>query len=125
MRALGKLDWAFSGGRSPFLSQGKEPEFISHDKIAILNTSQEEVLVEFFIFYENEQPFGTYEVKVGPERLRKVRFNELIDPAAIQLDRNYGCLIKANHPIVVQFSRMDTGTRSNAGMSTMAFSADQ
>ncbi len=124
MKAYGKLDWAFSGGRSPFLSHGNEPEFISHDKISILNTSEEEVVLEFFIFYENEQPFGTYEVKVKPGRLRKVRFNELIDPAAIKLDRNYGCLIKANFPVVIQFSRMYTSQKANAIMGTMAFPAD-
>jgi hypothetical protein len=58
MKKTGKLDWAFSAGRIPFQSTGKEPEFISHDKIAVLNTSEEEALIELFILYENVKPVG-------------------------------------------------------------------
>lgn len=124
MKAYGKIDWAFSAGRIPFRSNGKEPEFISHDKIAILNTSEEEAIVELLIFYEDESPVGTYEVKIKAKRLRKIRFNDLIDPAAMILERNYSCFIQTNVPVVIQFSRMDTGANANAGMSSMAFPAD-
>lgn len=121
MKRIGKLDWAFSAGRIPLESTGKEPEFISHDKIAVLNTSEEEALIELFIFYEDEQPVGVFEIKIKPRRLRKIRFNDLIDPTVIALDRNYSCFIKASIPVVIQFSRMNSATKETAEMGTMAF----
>lgn len=124
MKAYGKIDWAFSAGRAPLKSNGKEPDFISHDKIAVLNTSEEEAMVEMTIFYEDEQPLGTFSVKIEAKRLRKIRFNDLIDPLPIELERNYSCLIQTNVPVVVQFSRLNSGERANAEMTTMAFPVD-
>lgn len=124
MKTYGKIDWAFSGGRVPMKSNGKEPNFISHDKIAVLNTSEEDALVEITIFSEDEPPVGTYRVKVDARRLRKIRFNDLIDPLPIRLEKNYSCLIQTDVPVVVQFSRVNTGKGANAEMSTMAFPVD-
>lgn len=124
MKAIGKLDWAFSAGRIPFSTTGTEPEMTSHDKIAVLNTSEEEVVVEMFIFYEDAKPVGKYSVKVASQRLKKIRFNDLIDPIPIELERNYSCYIKTNVPVVVQFSRMNSGTNANAEMGGMAFPVD-
>lgn len=121
MKTYGKKDWAFSAGRIPLASNGEEPEFISHDKISVLNTSGEEALVEMTIFFEDEQPLGTYQVKIAPQRLRKIRFNDLIDPLPIQLEKNYSCLVQSNVPVVVQFSRLNSGERRSAEMSSMAF----
>lgn len=125
MREFGKLDWAFSAGRIPFRSTGKEPEFVSHDKISILNTSEKEAKIELIIFYEDEQPSEKYELLVKAKRLRKIRFNDLIDPVAMRLERNYSCYIRANVPVVVQFSRMDTGSKKTALMGTLAYSEEQ
>lgn len=124
MKKIGKLDWAFSGGRIPFETTGKEPQFNSHDKIAVLNTSVETAEIEIFIFYEDQEPVGTYEVEIEAQRLRKIRINDLIDPEAVRLDRNYGCYIRSNIPVVIQFSRIHTGQNANAIMGTMAFPAD-
>ena len=124
MKAYGKIDWAFSAGRIPFHTNGEEPEFNSHDKIAILNTSDEDVMVEILLFYEDEPPVETYEIKVESKRLRKVRFNDLIDPVAIKLEKNYSCLIKTSSPVIIQFSRMNTGQNENTEMGGMAFPVD-
>lgn len=124
MKKIGKLNWAFSGGKIPFDSTGEEPMFNSHDKISVLNSAKEEAELEIFIFYEDEVPVGSYVVRVKPQRLRKIRINDLIDPAAVRLDRNYGCYIRSNIPVVIQFSRMHTGQKANAIMGTLAFPAD-
>lgn len=121
MKAIGKLDWAFSAGRIPFQSTGEEPEFISHDKIGILNTSEEEAVIELYIFYENVQPVGPYSLIIPPLRIKKIRFNDLIDPEAMPLEQNYSCFIKTNVKVVIQFSRMNTGSNTAAEMSSMAF----
>lgn len=121
MKSYGKIDWAISGGCIPLQSHGEEPRFISHDKIAILNTGQEDAMVELTIFYEDDQPLGTFRIKVKARRLRKIRFNDLIDPLPIELGRNYACLIQADVPVVVQFSRLNSGSNSVAEMGSMAF----
>ncbi len=124
MKEIGKIDWAFLAGRIPFRSTGDEPEMISHDKVAILNITEEEAVVELFIFYEDEKPVGPFEIKIEPKRLKKVGFNFLIDPTSIYLERNYSCYLRSNVKVVVQFSRMNTGIAENAEMGTMAFPVD-
>ena len=121
MKAYGKIDWAFSGGCVPLESRGSEPEFISHDKIAVLNTSDKPATIGLFIYFEDTPPLGTFWVKIGPRRLRKIRFNDLIDPLPIELGKNYSCLIQSDVPVVVQFSRMNSGTDKIAEMGSMAF----
>ena len=123
MKPYGKIDWAFAAGRIPFETNGKEPEMTSHDKISVLNLSEEEAVLEIGVFYEDEPP-KVYEVKLRPKRLKKIRFNDLIDPEAIRMDRNFGCYLKSNVPVVVQFSRMNTGFRNLAEMTGMAFPVD-
>ena len=123
MKPYGKIDWAFAAGRIPFRTQGKEPEMTSHDKISVLNLSEEEAVLEIAVFYEDEAP-KTYEVKIRPRRLKKIRFNDLIDPQAIKMERNFACYIKTNVPVVVQHSRMNTGSAALAEMATMAFPDD-
>ena len=121
MRALGKIDWAISGGCVPVESNGPEPQFISHDQIAILNTGEKDARLELDVFFEDDQPLGTFKIEVKAGRLRKVRFNDLIDPLPIELGRNYACLIQADAPVVVQFSRLNSGSGTVAEMGSMAF----
>src|SRR5690606_3084108 len=116
----GKLDWAFSAGRIPFLTNGEEPDMTSHDKIAVLNLSNSEAVLEIQVFYEDDSP-AVYEVKIQPERLKTIRFNDLIDPAAIQMERNFSCYIRSNVPVVVEYSMLNSGSATNAEMSTMAY----
>ena len=123
MKAYGKIDWAFAAGRIPFLSQGKEPEMTSHDKIAVLNVSGEEAVLKISIFYEDAPP-REYEVKLRPRRLKKIRFNDLIDPEAIRMERNFSCFVRSNVPVVIQYSRMNTGSLMNAEMTSMGYPVD-
>ena len=121
MKALGQIDWAVSGGCVPVESNGPEPQFISHDKIAVLNTGQEDAKVELIIFFEDDQPLGTFQIEVKAQRLRKIRFNDLVDPLPIELGKKYACIIQANVPVVVQFSRLNSGSGTVAEMGSMAF----
>lgn len=123
MKAYGKLDWAFAAGRIPFHTNGREPEMTSHDKISVLNLSDKEAVVEICVFYEDDPP-GVYEVKLRPKRLKKIRFNDLIDPVAIRMERNFSGYVRSNVPVVVQYSRQNTGSAKNAEMTSMAYPVD-
>ncbi len=114
-RDLGRKMWAFAAGCIPIESNGVEPEFTSHDKIAILNTSDSVATIKLSIFYSDAEPVTYREINVGAQRLRKIRFNDLIDPLPIQLDRAFGFVLTSDVNVVVQFSRADTSSATHAG----------
>jgi hypothetical protein len=93
----------------------------SYDKVFLLNVSDEEAKVEITIFYVDKEPVGPYRISVKPQRVRSVRFNDLIDPEAIFLDTDYACIVESSIPIVVQFARQDTGRAKKTACTTMAY----
>lgn len=120
-QGLGKKVWAFAGGHIPLCSTGTEPEFTSHDKIAILNTSVQPADVKAVLYYEDDEPVKEFSIKIEAKRIRKIRFNDLIDPFPISLDKPFAFLITSNVAVVVQFSRMDTSSARRAGFCVTAF----
>ncbi len=124
MKAVGRKTWAIADGHIPLTSHGDEPEFTSNDKLCVLNTSDQEASLEITIYYCERDPVGPYRLKVKPQRVRHVRFNDLIDPQAIPLDVPYGAVIRSSVPVVVQVSRRDTSQSDNALMTTLAFPVD-
>ena len=118
---IGKKKWVIAGGNIPVESNGFEPTFTSHDKLSILHTSSGKVKITLTIYFSDHEPYGPYELELEGQRLKKVRFNDLIDPLAIPLGVPYACVIEATEPVVVQFSRLDTSQKENAGFTTIAF----
>lgn len=121
MNAIGCRIWAIADGRIPLVSHGKEPAFTSHEKLCVLNTSDEEAELELTVYFSDAEPDGPYRLKVAPRRVRHVRINDLIDPRAIPLDAPYGLTIVSTVDVVVQFSRRDTSQGENAIMTTLAY----
>lgn len=118
--AIGKRRWEFSGGDVPVDSTGPEPEMVSHEKLAILNASDEMATVELTLHYENGRTAGPYTLSTAPERVRHVRVNDLIEPYAPPLGEAYAGVLESTTPVVVQFTRQDTRQQENATMSTLA-----
>lgn len=117
----GKKQWAFSGGCIPSCSTGKEPEFTSHDKIAVLNCTLRDAHIVITIFFENDEAVIYKEIVVEASRLRKIRFNDLINPFPISLDNPYAFTVRADVEVIVQFSRINT-SQSGAGFCVTPFS---
>jgi hypothetical protein len=124
MSAVGRMAWLLSGGRMPLASNGPEPTFTSNDKLCLLNTGDELANVEIAIHYADREPVGPYRLTIAARRMRQVRINDLIFPEAIPLENAYAIVLRADAPIVVQFSRQDTGSAARAIAGTMAFPAD-
>jgi len=120
-RPLGKKVWAFAAGRIPLLSTGKEPAFTSHDKVAVLNTTPDDAEIRISIYYEQEDPVEDHEICVPARRMRKIRFNDLIDPLPIPLDKPFAFVLRSNVEVIVQFSRADTGFREATGFCVTPF----
>jgi hypothetical protein len=120
----GKKHWAFAGGYIPIESNGREPEYVSKDTIAILNTTNEEATVHIMFYFTDSDPIGGFEIKVKGNRLRQFNLNDLIDPQAIPLGVPYGGLIESNVPVVVQLTKQHTGQSELALMGLSAYSRD-
>ncbi len=54
-------------------------------------------------------------------RVRRVRCNDLIDPEALRLGVDYGVVVEASVPVVVQFERVDTRQPALARSGGVAF----
>lgn len=122
---LGHRVWAVPAGRIPFPSNGPEPAFTSFDEICVLNATDEPADLELTIYYEDREPVGPYPLCVPARRIRHVRFNDLIDPEALFLDRPFGCVLRSSTPVVVQFGRQDTRLPGALAITTtLAYPAD-
>jgi hypothetical protein len=121
MKALGAKTWAIPGGCMPLSSTGREPEHTSRDELFVLNASKRDAQLELHIYYGDRDPIGPYRLSVAAERMRCVRFNDLIDPQALPLAEPYACVLRSDEPVVVQFTRIDTSRVENAIATTMAF----
>ena len=124
MAPIGKLTWVAPGGWIPLASTGPEPAFTSCDTLCLLNTGDELASVELEIVYADRDAVGPYRLTVAPRRLRRVRVNDLIFPEAVPLETPYAAVVRASVPIVVQFSRQDTGQAAAARAGTIAFAGD-
>ncbi len=121
MRAIGRTCWAMPGGHIPLESTGPEPACTSHDALSLLNTGDEMANVRVTIYYADREPVGPYRITVAPRRMRQVRLNDLIFPEAIPLDTDYAAVVESDIPIVVQFTRQDTGQPPRALLGTLAY----
>jgi hypothetical protein len=115
VKLYGKRIWAFAAGHIPLYSSGQEPAFTSHDKISVLNALGEDAEIYLQIFHEDRSPVTGYSLRVPARRIRKFRFNDLIDPLPLSLDTPYAFTLYSTIPVMVQFSRMLTGSSSAAG----------
>ena len=122
MKAIGRRVWAIPGGRIPMRSSGPEPEMTSRDELRLLNTGEKEARVSILVFYADSEPVGPYEITVPARRVRRVRVNDLIDPFPVPLETDYSMTIHASHPIVVQFTRIDSGEAARAMAGAIAHS---
>jgi hypothetical protein len=120
MMALGRTIWAFPGGQIPLRSTGEEPEFTSRDELVILNAGDTAAKIALTVHHADDPPVGPYEFEVAARRVRRVRFNDLIFPEAIMLDRPFAAVLTASRPVAVQCTRLDSSGRG-AWMGTMAF----
>jgi hypothetical protein len=121
MTAIGRTSWAIPGGWMPLASTGPEPAFTSHDKLCLLNAGEEMANVEVAIVFTDREAVEPYRLTIAPRRVRPIRVNDLIFPEAIPLETAYAAVVRSDVPLVVQFTRQDTGRAARAIAGSMAF----
>lgn len=123
-QAYGRTQWAISGGNIPLKSTGAEPVFTSHDKLCLLNISPRLANIRMFIYFEDTDSIGPFQLTLAPRRVRHIRFNDLIFPIALPLATAYSAVIQSDVPIIVQFTRADTRQKQNAIMGCVCYADD-
>ncbi|WIV66960.1 sensory rhodopsin transducer [Natrialbaceae archaeon AArc-T1-2] len=118
---IGATRWEVPGGFVPADSTGPEPEMVSHDALSLLNAGEEMATLEITLTYADGHEAGPYPLTVAPRRVRRIRINDLIDPYAPPLGRDYGIVLESDVPVVVQFTRQDTRQAEHATLSTIAY----
>lgn len=122
MSEIGKRVWVIAEGYIPSDSSGPSPAMISHETACILNPGDRPTEVEITLFFEDRDPVGPYRLVIGGQRTKHVRFNDLHDPEPAPRDTDYASVIRSQHPIVVQHTRLDSRQAANAIMTTIAYS---
>ncbi|WP_336979282.1 sensory rhodopsin transducer [Brevundimonas nasdae] len=122
MSDLGKRVWVIAEGYIPSDSTGPSPAMISHETACILNPGDVPTEVEITLFFEDREPVGPYRLVIGGQRTKHIRFNDLRNPEPAPRDTDYASIIRSQHPIVVQHTRLDSRQAANAIMTTIAYS---
>ena len=122
-RAYGKKVWSGSAGYIPLRSTGPEPRFTSNDRIAILNTGKSNAKIVLSIFFEDSEPIDQYELEIKPGRMRKIKFNDLIDPLPLPLQKAFAFTLVSDCKVIVQFSKTITAAKNVTGFCTTPYAA--
>src|SRR5688500_2913841 len=121
MKAFGHDTWIIPGGRIPAQSTGREPDFTSRDELWFLNAGNRMAEITILLYYDDRDPVGPYHLRVDARRVSSIRINDLIDPEAPPLERDYAAVVHSNVPIVVQSARYDTRRAEQAMSWSLAF----
>ncbi len=121
MEKIGKKTWAIAEGYIPKWGHGKEPEFVSHETMCVLNTNEEDAELSVFIYFTDKEPVGPYKIKIPAQRVKHIRFNDLSEPEPIPKGVDFASLVHASLPVIVQHTRLDSRQSENALLSTMAY----
>lgn len=119
---VGKHVWAIAEGYIPSDSVDEtDPALVSHETACILNAGDEPAELEITIFYKDRGPGGPYHLTVPARRTLHMRFNDLVDPEPVPRDTDYAAVIRADRPVVVQHTRLDSRRAEIALMSSVAW----
>lgn len=122
--ALGARTWVVPEGYLPDRSAGPEPEMTSHGTLCILNAGDAPAHIEIAVYFTDRDPAGPYRLTVEPRRTLHARLNDLKEPERIPTATDFACVVRADQPVVVQHTRLDSRQPPHALMSTIAYPAD-
>lgn len=121
MTEIGRRRWAIAEGYIPSESSFGDRALVSHEAACILNAGDHEARIAITLYFADREPAGPYEFTVPSRRTVHLRFNDLEDPEPVPRDTPYSSVIKADRPVVVQHTRLDSRRAEVSLLSTIAF----
>lgn len=118
--STGKCEWLIPDAFFPVKDNG---DYVSHEAICILNTGDEDAVVDFTLYFEDREPMDGFSAPCGARRTHHVRMDRIKSENGETVPRGvpYAVLVKSNVPVVVQYSRCDTTQPELAFMAVMAY----
>ncbi|UVI28005.1 sensory rhodopsin transducer [Paenibacillus spongiae] len=119
-KARGEKVWYIPDGFIPPTSAAGAYE--SHESVCVLNTSTEEALLKFTIFFEDRDPIENILVVCPGRRTRHIRTSSLShEGTSIPVGVPYAIEVISDIPVIVQYSRLDATQAENALMTTLGY----
>ena len=118
----GKKVWVFPDGDIP-PHGGSEPH--GHESLVILNTNEQDVEVEFDIYYDDKEPVLGLKDTIKAQRVRCFRMDEPLTDAGYQVSfGQYALVVKSSLPVVAQIGRMDVRQSNLAYYTVMGYACE-
>ena len=114
--------WYIPDGYVPATDDVQPDDIISHEAVAILNDTDEAVTVTADVYFVDREPDMGNELTIGARRSARIILGDeypLENALRISVPSNepYSMRIRANAPLHLQFTRMDTRKNRMALMS--------
>jgi hypothetical protein len=105
-----------------FLPAESSHGLVSHEAACLLNVGGQEANVSFTFFFEDREPLGPVELRLGPRRTWHVRLDDARS-LGVELPRDvpYAYSVESDVPIVLQHSRLDTSAGAYTLFTTIAY----
>lgn len=115
-----KTEWFIPDMYWPETDNG---QYLSHEAICVLNTSNEKCDVDITLYFENREPVQCERITCEARRTSHIHTYTLrqSDGKTIPRGVGYAAKIRCSVPSVVQYTRVDTTQEPLALMTTIAY----
>jgi hypothetical protein len=120
-REIGQKLWVIPDMYWPEITS--EGHYVSHEAICVLNTGNQNCLVEITCYFQDREPVVFPEVVCEARRTNHIRMDALNPTLGLTSGLPYASVVRCSVPVVVQYTRVDTTQSENAIMTTMAYGA--
>ena len=118
--AGGRLRWYVPDAYLPSeSSHGVE----SHESACLLNVGDRDTVVRLTFYFEDREPEGPVEIRLGARRTRHVRLTDAAQLGGVALPRDlpFAYAAESDQPFVLQHSRLDTSAGAYTHATTVAY----
>lgn len=117
---IGKKIWTIADG---FMSSTENGNYVSHEAVCVLNTSNTDAHIKITIFFEDREPLTGFSAVCPSMRTNHVRLDKIENDKGekIPKDLSYAVLVESDVEVVVQHSRMDVSQAEMTLMTTIAY----
>ena len=119
---IGARTWVVADGYIPGGGIEGDRALASHESLSILNAGRMAAQIVVMVYFAQLPPAGPYRLVVPAERCLHLRTSDLASPP-VPRDTDYAAVVRADRPVVVQHTRLDSRPARFALMTTLAFPA--